>query len=509
MESISIREKHQTPGSTYEVVALLLILLIFSILGCLQATRLPIGWLNWGNDVTAWGDEIMFVDPAANLFFSNQWTSASWYGQTQEQFWAGYPPLYSFLLYNWMHLFGFGLATARSFNIFLTAATAILLWLSVKRLSLVVSAPGRIGLVLLVLFAQNYTFNLTTGRPDPLMLLLSVTALLITSVRSPFWRFGLLVAVCTLFPLTGLALVVHSIIIGVLILIFLRQKFIREAGAIALGLLFGLLGLYGFYKANGVWDKFVFSTKNNPTLVGYDLASGLSESMRFGGFLQNRNFQLLLIILIGVTIYQVMKGQFRWRSLLCFSLVASICIPFGMRLSGAYLFYYGWMAFVPLAIGFCSTLEALPFWKMQDRFERWVMPSIACLLILLAMLGPYFRLVDLTLNWKALDYVTVTNLIKQTVKPDDWVFSDSLSYYAVKQTGAVTMTHWYRDVIPTDEKDKVSIIVMRPSLLDETVKEIGGKWEESGEELTLKIRSLFRARPDLIELRVYRRKDKT
>jgi hypothetical protein len=508
MESISIREKHQTLGSTYEVIALLLILLIFSILGFLQATRLPIGWLTWGNDVTAWGDEIMFVDPAANLFFKSQWTSASWYGQTQEQFWAGYPPLYSFLLYVWMHLFGFGLAAARSFNIFLTAATAILLWLSVKRSSLVISAPGRIGLVLLVLFAQNYTFNLTTGRPDPLMLLLSVTTLLIASVQSPLWRYGLLIAVVTLFPLTGLALVVYSIITGALILIFLHRKFIREAGAIAFGLLIGLLGLYGFYQANGVWDKFVFSTKNNPTLVGYDLASSLSESMRFGGFLQNRNFQLLLIILIGIAIYRVTKGQFRWRSLLCFSLVASVCIPFGMRFSGAYLFYYGWMAFVPLAISFCSTLEALPLSKMQDRYKSWVIPSIACFLILMAMLGPYFRLVDLTLNWKALDYVPIANLVKQTVKPDDWVFSDSLSYYATKETGVVTTTHWYRDVIPTNEKGKVSVIIMRPSLLNETVTKIGGKWQESGEKITLKFRSLFTKSPNLIELRVYRRQDK-
>jgi len=508
MESISTREKNQAFGSTYEVVALILIIFTFFILGCLQATRLPIGWLNWSNDVTAWGDEIMFVDPAAHLFFSSQWTSASWYGQTQEQFWAGYPPLYSLLLYVWMRLFGFGLAVARSFNIFLTAATAILVWLSVKRLNLVVLAPGRIGLVLLLVLAQNYTFNLTTGRPDPLMLFLSGTALLITSMRSPLWRYGLLVAVCTLFPLAGLALVAYGIITSVLILVFLRQKFIREAGAIVLGLLIGLLGLYGFYQANGVWDKFISSTKNNPTLVGYDLASRLSESMRFGGFLQNRNFQVLLILLMGIAIYRIMKGQFRWRSLLCFSLVASFCIPFGMRFSGAYLFYYGWMAFVPLAIGFCATLEALPFWKNQDRYGRWVVPSIACFLIPLLMLGPYFRLIDLAFNWKALDYVPVTSLIKQTIKPGDWVFSDSLSYYAVKETGATTLTHWYREVIPTSEKNRISVIVTRPSLFDETVEKIGGKWQELEERLTLKIKTSFGRSPNIIELRVYRRQNK-
>ncbi|MDX2097559.1 MAG: hypothetical protein SFW36_07250 [Leptolyngbyaceae cyanobacterium bins.59] len=443
---------------------------------------------------------MMFIDPAANLYLGNGFTSATWYGQIKDEFWAGYPPLYSLLLYAWMRVYGLSLATARSLNILLTVITAFLLWVSVQRLHLVKTASARISLVLLLLFIQNYTFNLTAGRPDPLMLLITTLVLLVSSIRSQPWRYGGLVAVCTLFPLTGLSLVVYSVISVALVLIFLQGKFVAEAIAIAIGLFAGLVTLYGIYQANGVWDQFIFSTKNNPTLVGHNLASSLSESLRFGGFLQNRNFQILLTLLISIAIYRILKRDLQWRSTICFGLAASFVIPLGMRFAGAYLFYNGWMASLPLIICLCSNWEQLPIF----RIKQWMVTALSGLLLTVCILGPHLRIIDLITNWQALDQAPVSALIERNVSSQDWVFSDSLAYYAAKPKAAVTMTHWYRSIITPSEKQQVSVLILRPELFESTVHKLGGQWEITPDQVTLQTHNLLKKRQNLITLNVYK-----
>ena len=479
-----------------ELILVLVLLLVYGVFSLIQADRLPLSF-------NAWGDEIMFVDPAASLYMGKGFTSTAWYAQSREEFWAGYPPLYSFLLYLWMQLVGFSLAVPRSLNIFITLITAILLWLSVKRLDLVSTAPARIGLILIVLFTQNYTFNLASGgRPDPLMLLLTVIVLFICSIRSTIWRYLLLVATCALIPLTGLALIAYSVMTVIILLVFLRRTFLAEAIAIAIGIAGGLLGLYGFYSANGVWEKFVLSTKNNPTLIGHDLKSALPEVLRFGGFLRNWNFQFLLILLIGIVIYQLMKMQFRWRSLLCFGLVSSFIIPFGMRFAGAFLFYNAWMATIPLAISLCSSMEKLPSFGIKQSFYT----AGYTLVLILCTLGPHMQLIDIVINWQALDYAPVQAFIDRNVAKKDWVFTDLIPYYAANQKAEVVMTNWYQNIIPQNEKDKLSVLILPSDLFDQAVKKIGGEWQISEDKMTVNTKDFIRNSQKSVTLNIYKRK---
>jgi hypothetical protein len=481
--------------SKAELILVLILLSMYWVFSFIQTDRLPISF-------NAWGDEIMFVDPAVNLYMGKGFTSAAWYAQSREEFWSGYPPLYSFMLYLWMQIVGFSLAVPRSLNTFLTVITAILLWLSVKRLNLVTTATARIGLMIIVLFTQNYTFNLASGgRPDPLMLLLTVIVLLIYSMRSTIWRYVLLVVTCALIPLTGLALIAYSVMMVILLLVFLKRKFITEAISIIIGIAVGILGLYGFYSANGVWEKFVFSTKNNPTLIGHDLKSALPEVIRFGGFLKNWNFQILLILLVGIAIYQLIKKQFRWRSLICFGLVSSFTIPFGMRFAGAFLFYNAWMVTLPLAVCLCSSLEKLPNFGVKRSFY-----TAGCtLLLVLCTLGPHMQLIDIAMNWNALDYAPVQAFIDRNVTTKDWVFTDLVPYYAVKQKAEVVMTDWYQNIITPSEKNKLSLLILPSDLFDKTVTKLGGEWQIADDKLTIRTKDFLRNSQKSVTLNVYKR----
>src|ERR1700733_10639900 len=61
-----------------------------------------------------WTDEVMYADPAVNLYLGHGFTSSAWYAQPADAFWAGNVPLHSALLYLWLKLFGFSILAVRS-----------------------------------------------------------------------------------------------------------------------------------------------------------------------------------------------------------------------------------------------------------------------------------------------------------------------------------------------------------------------------------------------------------
>ncbi len=78
--------KGKSTAKDLEVIILSILLFIFLLIRLVQAFRLT--------NLNAWQDQVMFVDPAANLYFGNGLTSSTWFAQTKDKFWAGYPPLY-------------------------------------------------------------------------------------------------------------------------------------------------------------------------------------------------------------------------------------------------------------------------------------------------------------------------------------------------------------------------------------------------------------------------------
>ena len=156
---------------TSEFFLVVAILFVFLLLGFIEASKLPLF-------LDTWWDEVLFIDPAANLHFGQGLKSSAWFAQSKDEFWAGYPPLYSFLLYLWIQIFGFSLSVARSLNYVLVALSAFILWKTVVRLNLITLAIWRVFLLILLLVIVGYGFDFRPGRPDVLMITLFVTAFL-------------------------------------------------------------------------------------------------------------------------------------------------------------------------------------------------------------------------------------------------------------------------------------------------------------------------------------------
>lgn len=476
--------KH-TPSRSEKVV-LFIILLTFLLIGLAQSRLI---------DLKFWQDHVMFIDPAANLYFGNGFTSSAWFAETKDKFWAGYSPLYSFLLYLWIKLFGFGIHTARSFNCFLATTCAVILWQAVVRLKLIISSKNRLFLITLVLLQLGYIINKEQGRPDVLMASFAIAALLTYSVQFTKLRYLLLSCLCILFPFAGLALVAYTVVLCSLLLIYLRKSFWKEFIFITIGLFLGFICIYILYSVNGVWYDFINSIIKNPTVAL------ISERAKIGGFFGNRIFQILVILCFTLAIYKVIKAQFNWLSVLSFGLVAIFWIPLGMRLAGAFQFSYSWMVVIPLAICVFSSLDDF---LRKALARRLSFPILGTILTLCLIISPYLNFVDTLLHWSSPNYSLIEEFVEKNIKlknikETDWIFSDNISYFAVKEKIRIVITKPYLNIIQFQEIKNVSVLIVRPKELSLLQDKLGGKWHKHGESITIKYKKQF------AELGIYRR----
>src|SRR5215471_14715245 len=88
----------------WETWCVILFWLCFLLFNLATASRYPF----------VWTDEVMYADPAVNLYLGHGFTSTAWYAQPSNEFWAGNVPLHSTLLFLWLKIFGFSITTIRS-----------------------------------------------------------------------------------------------------------------------------------------------------------------------------------------------------------------------------------------------------------------------------------------------------------------------------------------------------------------------------------------------------------
>ena len=223
--------------SHVELVTLILLFALFVLVNLLTASRSP----------TVWIDEVMYTDPAANLYFGKGFTSTAWHAQTSNEFWAGNAPLHQILLYPWISMFGFSPTAVRSLNYVFMIVSGIMLWFAVVRLRLVNTPWARIALVILLLSGYGITFSYRSGRPDCVAISLFLACVLACSSKSKWVRYLLMVGVSTLFPIAQLQLAAYSFFLGVVLVLFLKKSFLREFLCVLIGLAGGFTCLYFLY----------------------------------------------------------------------------------------------------------------------------------------------------------------------------------------------------------------------------------------------------------------------
>lgn len=307
-------------SETFLVVA---ILLVFQSLSSIEASKLPL-FLD---------AEDLLISPDANFHFGQGLKSSAWFAQLKDEFWAGYLPPYSLLLYLWIQIFRFCRSVARSLNYLLAGLSAFILWKTVVRLNLITLAIWRVFLLILLLVVFGYGFDFRPGQSDVLMITLSVTALLAYSIPIKHLRCLCLTCIYAVFPFSDLGLVTYTVIFRSLVLIYLRWSFLKKYIAIIAGLEVGSFGLFSFYFMHGAWKGFVTSVLTNPSLSLPDSKGTPLDRLLLNVSLalaDNRSFKWLLISAVAIAIYKLTKGEFKFYSLASFEVAVGFGVPFAM-----------------------------------------------------------------------------------------------------------------------------------------------------------------------------------
>jgi hypothetical protein len=507
-----LTEKNKSVKLASSEIFIVLVLLILFVISNLITCYLQPVWL----------DEGMHADPAVNLYLGNGFNSSAWFYQPKEEFWAQNAPLHAIILYHWMLLFGFNPVAVRSLNYVLMAASVLLIWLSVYRLKLVNSTETRIILIALLTLGSSITFNYITGRYDCVGISIFSLAFFTYSLKSSWLRSNIFICLGIFIPMAGFHLVPYVVILGLLLLIYLRKAFLREFVSIAIGVIIGIVFLYILYCTNmvtvvalksmgghalagtindnarkiignaGLQEKIFFVMNNLPEIIG----NRLKNFPKW--FSSDRSFLILLFLLIGIAIDDLRNNIFKKRSVVSFGLLASFSIPIVLGIVKDYPFYYNWMAYIPLAI---CTSSAIAEFRKNNR--SLIAHLLILFLIVLSCLPGYIQRVTSSIpQWSDLDYSRVEKFIDTSITSNDVVYSEFEAYYPVKKKAKYAIFPPYLDIISSQEKAEISVLVINPQKTEEfarIVNIIGGKWVETKDKLESQIYNLriFRRKSDI------------
>ena len=426
-------------------------------------------------------DEVMFTDPAVNLRLFGRFTSAAWFAQVDQEFWSGYPPLYSLLLSVWLGLAPISPAGVRSLNLVLMALASIAMWLALRRSELIRSPGTRLLFVALVLCSYCTAFSYRSGRPDTLGILLMSLLALVAARKPSGLRLVFAFALGALLPWAGLQFVAYVAVLSILA-VLVAKRIILIAVVLAAGVAAGGVALALLYISMGTLNGFVESVQPNiPTALGGARHASLFTAVRpllftdYGTLLLLPTLALIAVISFGRT---PDDRQVDRHMLLFFILVVMIVPPL-LYLVGKYPIYYFWMSFIPLSVLAVFVIDnASP----RQSYAWYIAFGLVCIT---ALVGLPARTAFALLEADGWDYARVSAHVGSTMRGDDTVFTDfPAAYYPAKLRARKVYLPPYLPLIPRSERRDISvaILVPRPAFDPKSFlsKEFGGDWEKIG-----------------------------
>jgi hypothetical protein len=442
-------------------------------------------------------DEVLFADPAVNYVMGHGFTSAAPVDKssvgTSPVFYFYNGPAHSALLIPWLKVFGISVRSVRSINFVYMAITVLLIWSATKRIGLITSTRARLLLVLMLICDYSIIFSYRCGRYDCLgMFVVAFAFFSFTFVSAPP-RLAALTIAGIASPWIGLQLLPLEAVLGGALLAFTLFAYWREILAFFIGGAAGGLGLLWFFRSHGVLQYFL----RFPVVYNVDLDKVVhSQSRGFGVFanllqgkFQHSNmlpkdfslpFVLVSAALLAAVLYS--RRTLRLRSLLVYGLTFVPFFGLALILLAKFPTYYGWMTYIPLAICVCGSLDL----DLPPSVRR----SAVALCVLASVLGVGLHVLAGTRDWKDRDYSKVQQFVTSNVRSDDWVYVDPQAYYPAKLASAATFFGDPQSRIFPAQKSRITVCIIAPERIS-VLKELGGTWYSTGEEMVPAHTGLF------------------
>ena len=449
---------------------------LWVIAGFLTVSLLTYDWYT-----TVWMDEVMFADPAANLYFGHGYTSSAWPTQHLGEFWAGNTPVYSFVIYAWFKVFGFGMFQLRSLDFVLWSGAVALMCLAVQRSRLIRNPAWVAVLAALLFIGDGVVFNYRSGRYESLIFLVAVACFWSFTIERRGLRFLFILLTTSLFLPIAPILGVFAVAFGSLVFLFTGRKYFMELCCVALGLAIGLGLLYGFHAGCGTWQSFRKATGFLTQLYyppGQATPVWMQKLVRFPRILfHDPGTAIFLLCLAGIVIFKRTNLDSNGKRLAIFGVSTFLLIPAVSQAAYSYEIYHIWQAYVPMAVCLVGALDHSR--ELIHTGARRALTAAVIALIFLTGLGVRMALAMTDLEGR--DYAKVEAFVKATIRPSDVVMSDYQAFYPLHEINATAYYSWYFNVITPQEAASINCLLIDPVWLPTAEAKIGGGWQATGE----------------------------
>ena len=456
----------QPTGIYREAVIVIGILIVFFLINFYTSSLYPIPW----------ADEVMSLDPAANLYYGNGLRSTAYPFESRDSIHT-YAPLYSIFLAGWLCLFGLSIESVRSFHYFGVSIATFILWLAVLRFRLIQSARYRMFMIVIILLGYGISFIYRSGRIDSIILVIIAASFLVITVKKSRTRLLLLWLLSILYPLAGYQLVLFSGIISILLLIYLGEKFISETSIIWFGMVSSLVFFSLLQQSMEVFDDVLkaIALSTSTGLIG--VFFGDNQFSHRNIIPKDPSLVFLYASMIIIILSEIKSKKFQRRSITSFMAAVAIFIPFGFLLVAKFPTYYSYLVYLPLSMGVCIILS-------RSILFNSVNSIITVLLILACITGLPLQLMSAYYDADDRDHGRLEALIGREVNADDWVLCDFSAYYATKNRVKMVFLPTYVDIMSDDDKNSLTALIIPPGRKKSLEEKIGGSWQSVG--LTVK-----------------------
>lgn len=431
-----------------------------------------------------WCDEVMLVDTPANMYFYGEWATTA-YNQMGEGTipFATYMPLYIWVIYGWIVLFGFSFLKVRMCEI----VTTFILGFAILRL-LKVYREKQLTPFAMVIFSIGFWFTDITSltyrmaRPDMLGALMSVllfvyvVKFLKSSQRKYVWQImlfsglsliaglqsGIFVIASLLFaclfvrPVKRMARPFLYVIVGFVVgmaIAFVYMACFGEAKAYAFAIIDASATLHSLWlSARGIILPLLGRTvREIPVAVASEeSASFVENTVEIFTFI---GFSLLFILMVVLHIFNKPTLKIKERKLSIILALFSVYIILFFNLAGRCQTYYMWTATIPVLLSVVLYV---------DDGVRKICSGLVCLIV---ALGAFVSI----RNMGSIDGDTYDRIVsfvkKQNFKSDSSIGTVFSTYYALKPQSR--NAYWYEVypisrvknfeyiIFPNPQKDKL------------------------------------------------------
>jgi hypothetical protein len=383
-------------------------------------------------------DEVGYNDPAVNLYLNGTFTSTTW-GMNNDKFWAMNVPLYQFVLFVWLKIFGFSGIKIHFFHTFLSLLNVSLL-LTLLRKTMAELSPMWMYLFAFVFFTSGpYVYLTLSARPDNLAITFVLVILLIlNNPANVFCSFKLFLFSAFLFATS---------IPGAIVLFSYLALFhwdLRKLFFIGAGFLFSGVVVFLIWRENEVVADFLVSANYNRS---ESLKSSFKEVVfQFFGEISFLSF-LFLSFLFNLRV------KYGWLNILRM-FILTLVVYFLVKLNPYYVSLF--ILFIIL-----ESAQNSQFVQVLKKKSIWIHLFIICFATLNAY-QIYGRLVVLERNFKNRNYSAFDYKFSKLINKTDVVFCEHPAYYSIKSRCNRVYTIQTLDLMNERELALVNKLVINP-----------------------------------------------